>query len=77
MIYPSNDVKENEIVINGRKFVRDPIEDCDKVLLILEVHLTLSTPKLVFTVHEHGAYVCTIWKEAGAIKYQHNTKYEE
>ena len=39
--------------VGCRKFVRDHIEDCDKVLSRLEeVHLTLSAPKSIFGVQE-------------------------
>ena len=39
--------------VGCQKFVRDHIEDCDKVLLRLEeVHLTLLAPKSIFRVQE-------------------------
>ena len=39
--------------VGCRKFVRDHIEDCDKILSKLEeVHLTLWFPKSIFKVQE-------------------------
>ena len=47
-------IKNEELDSSGcRKFVKDHIEDCDKVLSRLEeVHLPLSAPKSIFGVQE-------------------------